>query len=105
MSSERANRVCELRVSEEEYVIQRRKQSFLVKQRASADKQSMTIIEAVLEHHFGNLRTLLLSSPRKEFRVFNELSQSDQFSHPYRRIGMTHVSTRERHDSGEIAPW
>ena len=35
MSSERANRVCELRVSEEESVIRRRKQSFLVKQRAS----------------------------------------------------------------------
>ena len=58
MSSERANRVCELRVSEEESVIRRRKQSFLVKQRASADRQSMTIIEAVLEYHFGNLRTL-----------------------------------------------
>ena len=82
MSSERANRVCELRVSDEESVIQHRKQSFLVKQRASADKQSVTIIEAVLKYHFGNLRTLLQSSPRKEFRIFNELSQSDQFSHP-----------------------
>ena len=79
MSSERANRVCELRVSDEESVIQHRKQSFLVKQRALADKQSVTIIEAVLKYHFGNLRTLLQSSPRKEF---NELSQSDQFSHP-----------------------
>ena len=50
MSSERANRVCELRVSEEQSVIRHRKQSFLVKQRTSSDKQSMTIIEAVLEY-------------------------------------------------------
>ena len=82
MSLERANRVCELRVSEEESVIRCRKQSFHVNQHVSADKQFMTIIEAVLEYNFGNLRTLLQSSPIKEFRVFNELSQGDQFSHP-----------------------
>ena len=50
MSLERATRVLELIVSDES-VIQSRKQSFLVKQSASADLQSITIIEAVLEYH------------------------------------------------------
>ena len=66
----------------DESVIRSRKQSSLVKQCASADLQSITIIEAVLEYHFGNLNALLQSSPRKEFRAFNELSQGDQFSDP-----------------------
>ena len=87
ISSDRANRICELSVSamtDEWSVIRRRKQSFLIKQRASADSISITIIEAVLEYHFGNLRALdlLPSSPRKELRTFRELSQRDQFSHP-----------------------
>ena len=90
ISSERASRVRELRVSGV-FLIRRRKQSFLVKQRASADWQSMTIIEAVLEYHFGRHNALLQSSPRKEFRAFSELSQRDQHSHPYNRIGEMRV--------------
>ena len=85
ISSDRANRICELSVSamtDEQSVIHRRKQSFLIKQQASADSISITIIEAVLEYHFGNLRALLPSYPRKELRTFRELSQRDQFSHP-----------------------
>ena len=39
-------------------MICRRKQCFLIKQRASADSLSITIIEAVLEYHFGSLRAL-----------------------------------------------
>ena len=40
MSSERANSVCVLRVSEEESVIRRRKHSFLVKQRTYRERSS-----------------------------------------------------------------
>ena len=63
ISSERANKILELSVSawpaEESSVIRHRKQSFLVKQRACAEGQSITIIDAVLEYHFQNSLTEL----------------------------------------------
>ena len=90
MSSERASRVRKLRVSEE-CVIRRRKQSFLIKQCTLAGWQSITIIEAVMEYHFGKRNALLISSPKKEFRAFSELSQRDS-SHIHR---ITQVSITE----------
>ena len=70
-------------------MIRRRKRSFLIKQHASADGKSITIIVAVLEYHFGSLRILLQSSPRKELSA---LSQRDQFS--YMRVRVCACSLR-----------
>ena len=49
----------------------------------------------VLEYHLGNIRSLLLSSPKGKFNLCIEFCNRHQFSAPYRRIGRIQVSTTE----------
>ena len=82
ISSERANSIHELRVSTGEWsVIRRRKRSFLITQRASADCKSITIIVAVLEYHFGRVPSV------------NCHRETSSHTHKGELVYITHVAT------------
>ena len=71
ISSNRDFKVWELTISCISEEIFLRKVSFLVRHNALADPSQSTMDAEVLENHIGNLRSLLLSSP-KECSVSNE---------------------------------
>ena len=53
----------------------------------------------VLEYNLGNIRSLLLSSPKGKSSLCIEFCNGHQFSAPYRRISRIQVSTTERPDA------
>ena len=60
---------------------------------ALADLCRATMDAGVFENHCGSFRTLLLSLPRNDSNICNELYESHLFSAPYSKMGRILVST------------